>query len=43
VIRDHGWESIVDLVEQTLLRVKDGQGAINDVIQSRQMPVLPEA
>lgn len=43
VLRDHGWGSVVDLVEQTLLRVKDGQGAIDDVVQSRQIAALPEA
>jgi glycosyltransferase involved in cell wall biosynthesis len=37
VVRDHSWGSVVDHVEQILLRVKDGQNAFVDAVPSRQM------
>lgn len=41
VVRDHGWGSVVDHVERTLLRVKGGQGAFIAGIPPRPMASLP--
>jgi glycosyltransferase involved in cell wall biosynthesis len=43
VVRDHGWESVVHQVEETLLKAKGGPGAFVDALPSKQMASLPEA
>jgi polysaccharide biosynthesis protein PslH len=42
VVQQHGWESVVDQVEETLLKVTGALSVSMDVLPSNQMASLPE-
>jgi glycosyltransferase involved in cell wall biosynthesis len=43
VVRDHSWQSVVDQLERTLLRLTGDQNSLVDAIPSRSMANFPEA